>query len=225
MNLTLAVIPDDKRRDEESFWTEFELAAPLILGASLDAIACGLKRLPDVKFARKPRMADFARWVVACEDKLPWTAGTFMRAYEGNRAESIETMLESDTVVVAMRAFLTQQIDWKGTAGELLKTLKKTVLEEEVKKANDWPKTPRGMSGALRRAAPGLRKLGYTVEFPGQDTSRKRNRLIHLRRPVEARQSAKVSTSIICVSVNERTAARCRGEHANRNALSQKRYA
>jgi hypothetical protein len=109
--LTLAEISDDKRRDEESFWAEFDLAAPLILGALLDAIACGLKTLPHVKFARKPRMADFARWVVACEAKLPWTAGTFMRAYERNRVESIETMLESDGVIVALRAFLTRHAD------------------------------------------------------------------------------------------------------------------
>jgi hypothetical protein len=194
--LTLAVIPDDKRRDEESFWAEFDLAAPLILGALLDAIACGLKRLPDVKFARKPRMADFARWVVACEHKLPWTAGTFMRAYEGTRAESIETMLESEGVIVVLRAFLTQHIDWKGTSGALLKALNATA-EEEVKKAKDWPKTPRGMSGALRRAAPGLRKLGYTVEFPGRDISKKRNRLMHLSRPVEVRQqSSEPSNSV-----------------------------
>jgi hypothetical protein len=181
--LTLAEIPDDKRRDEESFWAEFNLAAPLILGALLDAIACGLKTLPHVKFARKPRMADFARWVVACEDKLPWTAGTFMRAYDGNRAESIETMLESDGVVVTLRAFLTQHTDWKGTAGELLRALN-TAAAEEVRKAIDWPKTPRGMSGALRSAAPGLRKLGYTVEF-SKDISKKRSRLIQLSPPVE----------------------------------------
>jgi hypothetical protein len=143
--LTLAEIPDDKRRDEESFWAEFDLAAPLILGALLDAIACGLKRLPDVKFARKPRMADFARWVVACEAKLPWTAGTFMRAYEGNRVESIETMLESEGVIVALRAFLTRYTDWKGTAGELLRELN-AAGTDEVKKTRDWPKTPRGMS-------------------------------------------------------------------------------
>jgi hypothetical protein len=42
---------------------------------------------------------------------LPWTAGTFMRAYERNRVESIETMLESDGVIVALRAFLTRHAD------------------------------------------------------------------------------------------------------------------
>jgi hypothetical protein len=181
--LTLAEIPDDKRRDEESFWAEFDHAAPLILGALLDAIACGLKRFPDVKFARKPRMADFAKWAVACEDKLPWTAGTFMRAYEGNRAESIETMLEADGAVLALRAFLEKHDYWEGTAGELLKELN-TATTDEAKKTRDWPETPRGMSGALRRGAPGLRKLSYRVEFR-KDISKKRNRLIQLTPPAK----------------------------------------
>jgi hypothetical protein len=44
--LVLTEIPDDKRCDAETFWGEFERAAPLILGALLDAVAFGLKTLP-----------------------------------------------------------------------------------------------------------------------------------------------------------------------------------
>ena len=186
ITLMLMEIADDKRRDEESFWLEFHQVAPVILGGLLDAIACGLKMIPHVKLACKPRMADFAKWGVACEGKLPWTAGTFMRAYEGNRAEAVETMLESDGVVVALRALLTEHTYWKGTAGDLLKEFN-TAVTEETGKAKDWPKSPRGMSGALRRCAPGLRKLGYAVDFL-KDTGKKRNRWIELRAPVETPQ-------------------------------------
>jgi hypothetical protein len=45
------------------------------------------------------------------------------------------------------------------------------------------------MSGALRRAAPGLRKLGYAVEF-SKDTGKKRSRLIQLSPPAEACQQS-----------------------------------
>jgi hypothetical protein len=186
ITLTLPEIPDDKRRDEESFWAEFDRVAPLILGGLLDAVAHGLKRLPDVSLDRKPRMADFALWVVACEGRLPWTGGTFLRAYEGNRADAVEAILESDAVVVALRTFLTEHKEWKGTAGGLLKALNTTV-PEETRKAKDWPKSPRGMAGALRRAAPGVRKLGYTVEFL-KIKDKHRTRLIELREPVQAGQ-------------------------------------
>jgi hypothetical protein len=185
--LVLTEIPDDKRCDEETFWAEFKSAAPLIFGALLDAIAVGLKTLPDVKLNRKPRMADFAKWVVACEGGLPWEAETFLRAYDGNRAEALETILESDAVAAAIRNLLATHHNWEGTAGDLLKAVN-AAAAEETRKAKDWPKTPRGMSGALRRAAPGLRKFGCRVELGARDTDKKRARLIRLAAPVEPMQ-------------------------------------
>jgi hypothetical protein len=185
--LMLMEIPDDKRCDEETFWAKFERAAPLILGALLDAVAFGLRTLPEVKLDRKPRMADFAKWIVACEGGLPWKAGTFMRAYDENRAKALEAILESDAVATAVRSLLTRQPHWQGTAAGLLKELN-AAAAEVTRKAKEWPKTPRGMSGALRRAAPGMRKLGYTVELDKRDTDRERRRVICLAAPVKPGQ-------------------------------------
>jgi hypothetical protein len=114
------LIPDETRRDEKTFWVEFHRAAPLILGALLDAVAHGLKMLPQVKLDRKPRMADFAEWVVACEGALLWKPGTFMAAYDANRLDAVETVLEDDDVAMAVRAILERQSKWEGAAGELL---------------------------------------------------------------------------------------------------------
>jgi hypothetical protein len=191
--LTLTAITDNKRRDEETFWAEFERAAPAIFGALLDAVAFGLKTLSGVKLDRKPRMADFAKWAVACEGGLPWTSGTFMNSYDGNRAEAVETILESDTVAMAIRGLLTKERYWEGTAGGLLKGIN-ALAAEEACKAKDWPKTPRGMSGALRRAAPNLRKLGYKVELDRRDTDRERTRVICLAAPVKPGQGPSVSS-------------------------------
>jgi hypothetical protein len=184
VGLTLTVIPEDQRRDEETFWAEFNSAAPKIFGALLDAVACGLKRLPEVKLDRKPRMADFAKWVVACEAALPWNPGFFMRAYEDIRVDTVETLLESDAAAIAVRALIARQPDWKGTATDLLTKLN-AAAADEFRKAENWPKTPRGMSGALRRVAPGLRKLGYTLEFGERESNAERNRIIHIAAPVE----------------------------------------
>jgi hypothetical protein len=185
--LTLRGIPDNARRDEETFWAEFNEAASLILGALLDAVAYGLKRLPDIELDRPPRMADFAKWAVACEGKLPWDVGTFMKAYGGNRAELVETVLEADAVAMAIRGLLTRRAIWEGTASGLLNAVNATVAEN-TRKAKEWPKTPRGMSGALRRAAPNLRKLGYTVEFDKRETNRERARVISLAAPIKPSQ-------------------------------------
>ena len=63
-------IRPDVRRDESCLWREFNEAQPRILGGLLDALAAGLRRLPEVKLDQLPRMADFAAWVTACEESL-----------------------------------------------------------------------------------------------------------------------------------------------------------
>src|SRR5207245_11252185 len=60
-------IADEKRRDERSFWHDFEAKRPGLFGALLDRAVGALKELPNVKLDRLPRMADFARWAVAAE--------------------------------------------------------------------------------------------------------------------------------------------------------------
>ena len=60
--LHLPAITRDRRRAEEEFWSSFHADYPRILGAVLDAMAGGLRELPNVKLDRSPRMADFAKW-------------------------------------------------------------------------------------------------------------------------------------------------------------------
>ena len=57
----------------------------------------GLRRLPDTKLERLPRLADFALWASACEPAI-WPPGTFWSAYCGNRDEAIENVIEADPV-------------------------------------------------------------------------------------------------------------------------------
>jgi hypothetical protein len=103
--LGLAEITEKKRKPETELFNDFEKTRPKILGALLTAVSTGLRELPTVKLDRLPRMADFARWAVACEPGL-WLAGTFMRAYGANRAEAVEKVLEADPVATALLAFM-----------------------------------------------------------------------------------------------------------------------
>ncbi len=172
--LTLPVIPEAGRRDEAAFWADFEQARPLILGALLDAVAVGLRDIAGTRLAALPRMADFAKWVVACEPALPWAAGAFLGAYAGKRAEAVEAALEADPVAVAVKALLAETEPWEGTATELLAALEKYVAETTTR-AKSWPKSARGIGNRLRRAATFLRHAGVEVEFVREaNTSRRR---------------------------------------------------
>ena len=161
--ITLPPISEEERKDETTFWREFDLARPSILGALLDAVSCGLRRLPDVQLERKPRMADFAQWSVAVEPACPWPEGTFLAAYEGNRQGAVEATLDGDPVADVIRTIA----PWSGTASELLVELTKRTSETMTKRKN-WFSRPRQVSDALRRLAPGLRKVGIEVKFARQ---------------------------------------------------------
>ena len=111
--LTLEAIPEERRRPEDALWEEFKARRPSILGALLDAIVEGLRRLPETHLPKLPRMADFALWASACESAL-WPTGTFWSAYGGNRDEAVEGVIEADPVATAVRAFMAGRAVWTG---------------------------------------------------------------------------------------------------------------
>jgi hypothetical protein len=159
-------VADRSRRAEAEFWAAFEQDKPFIFGALLDIMVQGLKALPSVKLSRMPRMADFAKWAVACERAAGFSPGSFMRAYEQNRRGAVETVLEGDLVAVALRAFMTARTKpWEGTATDLFNTLGDSA-GDRLTKAREWPKTPAKLGGRLRRIAHFLRKIGISIVFP-----------------------------------------------------------
>ena len=91
--LALTAISDAARKSEAALWADFEAARPRILGALLDRLVVGLRRLPEVSLDRLPRMADFAQWATACEHGA-FVDGAFMAAYTGNRAEAVESVID-----------------------------------------------------------------------------------------------------------------------------------
>jgi hypothetical protein len=170
--LTLPIIPD--YRDEMEFWASFEHNRPSIFGALLDAIVHGLRKYPETRLAKRPRMADFARWGAACEEAF-WEKGRFMQAYAGNRQEAVEALIEDDKVAQTLRGFMESLSKWEGTVGGLLEELRQRA-GEKVAGDDNWPKTTQGMTGRLRRIAPPLRKLG--IDIKRADRSNKSRKII-----------------------------------------------
>lgn len=58
MVVSMEYVPAERRRSEPETWSRFEENRAQIFGALLDRIACGLRRLPDVRLPHLPRMAD-----------------------------------------------------------------------------------------------------------------------------------------------------------------------
>jgi hypothetical protein len=175
--VNLEPIKDDRRMTEGDLWAAFEEQQPLILGALCDALAHGLKALPDIRLDRLPRMADFARFAAACEGAL-WPQGTFMAAYAENRAEAIEVLVDNDVFASAIRTFMASRTIWEGRPSELFEVLSADV-PDNVRKSKAWPGAPHIATGRLKRLASFLRQIGIDIEF---DRSKKA-RTVRLARP------------------------------------------
>ena len=159
--ITPPVIEKGRRKDRKEIRKAFRREHPAILGALLDIVAHGLKVLPDVTNTEWPRMADFARWATACETAFT-TRGTFKAAYEANRAGAVNVLLEGDAVASAV---LQLSLPCAGRSSDILNALN-AVVGEPAAKAKGWPKSPRGLSAALKRAAPLLRERGVALQPP-----------------------------------------------------------
>lgn len=170
--LTLAALPEEKRRPAEDLWRDFEECRPEILGVLLDAISEGLRRLPEISLPGFPRMADFAKWASACETAI-WPAGTFWEAYEDNLATTVINVLEDDPVTEGIQTLMATRSVWSGTASELLTILIRGAAKQDTM-SKSWPDGPRALSGRIRRAATFLRKAGIDVSFDRQGRDRKR---------------------------------------------------
>ncbi len=171
LNIKLPVIDEANRREESDLDAKFEEARPRILGALLSAVSGALSSYDSVRLTRKPRMADFARWVTAAEQSLGWSDGSFLDAYFGNREESNQSVIENAVVGPVLVEFMDGRTDpWSGTYKDLLEVLVQRA-DEKTSALKEWPKTPRVLSNHLTRLAPSLRQIGLFVER-GERTKR-----------------------------------------------------
>jgi hypothetical protein len=159
--LELAAIDETERLPEDAFWPAYYQAQPRMLGALLDAVAAGLARIDAVHLDRLPRMADFAKWIVACEPALGIDDGAFLAAYARNRQSAHETALDESPVAPVVRELVVERGEWTGTSGELHVEL----TTEDRKRSKTWPQSGQAMASALKSAAPSLRASGMDVIY------------------------------------------------------------
>ena len=193
--LHLARIESDARVTERSLWQAFRATRPSILGAIFDAVSCALRNRSRVELETLPRMADFATFIVAACSALGWDPAHFLTAYEENRQESFRNAIESTAIGPAVLKFIADRGSWAGTAQDLLKAISMpSYVLMRPHGERGWPMAPRGMGGALRRIAPALRSLGYTVRFTRKGSGASTRRLIELACPPDANADETIET-------------------------------
>jgi hypothetical protein len=172
--LRLPHIAASKRRRERDIDAAFEAARPSIFGALLDGLSRALRNAESIELDSHPRMADFAVWMTAAEPALGFAPGTFLAAYEANRAEVIHTALEGDAIAAGVLALVYPTGEFTGTMTELLHELNVTVAQE-YRTGRWWPDTPRGLSDRLTRLGDFFHSVGVSVERHRETTGERRN--------------------------------------------------
>jgi hypothetical protein len=127
------------------------------------AVASVLKNRDAVTLPELPRMADFAITATAAESALGFKQGSFLEAYTRNRDDIVDAALQSDQVADAIRSLVDGGADFEGLAKDLLSRLDQ-IVGEATMRTKAWPKSPRGLSGQVRRCAPFLRTIGIQAE-------------------------------------------------------------
>ncbi|MGE0598979.1 MAG: ATP-binding protein [Dehalococcoidia bacterium] len=164
--IELPPIPPGSRRAERAFWREFHRAAPGFFGALMTLLSKVLKVREEVILSSSPRMADFAETGVAVCRALGLPDESFLNAYEVNRASSSAVALESQPVAMAIQELLANGEPWSGTVTGLLGVLSGIAERAGIARNTfTWPKSPARLGTELRRATPGLRQLGISIEF------------------------------------------------------------
>lgn len=185
-------IPSADRTTESDVWAAVTAAHPRILAGILDALSAALRNLPSVELSQLPRMADFCKWVVASESSLGWEPGRFYDTYADNRESAHEVAIDSSPIAALIRTMAEQ--GFTGTASELLAELE-AVADDPITRIRSWPKSPRALSGALRRLAPNLREIGVLIEFERIGS----HRTITVKRETRSEPYSSVA-SVICVT-------------------------
>jgi len=164
LTISLDVIDDANRMDEEQLWPRWGEAHPRIVGAVMDLAASVHAMLPSVSLARKPRMADFAK-ILHAVDQVLGTAGLerYMAAQQAMAGEA----LTGDQFVTAMAEKIADEpgATFTGTSKELLHLVSPT--DEKWRPPKGWPVTARSVTTKLNRQAPVMRKAGWVVTNDG----------------------------------------------------------
>ena len=156
-------IKPEERKTMKELWDSWQQDRPLIFGALCRAVSAALKNYDQVDEESLPRMADFAKWVIAAEDALPWKKGLFAEILENTRITMVEDTIEAEPVAMSILNLMADKDSWCGNASELLDALNNCNAQGNHKYP-EWPKIPNQLTRKIGRVSAFLREKGVLIE-------------------------------------------------------------
>lgn len=156
-----------ERQEVTGLWREYEENRAHLLGAVLDIAAKALAILPDMRLPAndRPRLVEFALLGMAVAVAVGHKPDDFMREFGASRQESLARTIDASPVAAAVVDMIEARPQgMTAPAKEILLTLE----QYRPNGCDSWPKSPKGLGDALRRAAPALRQLGIDCKCLGK---------------------------------------------------------
>ena len=164
LDRTIAVcLPVIGQRITETEHSEaVDRSAPSIMAGLLDLFAQTLAGLDTVHIDPKdrPRMADFAHLGESMHRAMGGSPGEWLGMYVGHRRDAIRRTIDSSPVAQACIELVEGGGRYAGTVKGLLDTFNARNSANSTERGDYWPRSPKGLGDALRRAAPALRQIG-----------------------------------------------------------------
>jgi hypothetical protein len=174
----LKPIPDSLRREESEFWADFDRAYQGITRFLVDLAAKTLtvERSSRTQDSGKPRLADFAALGDAVEKALEFPVGTFRMAYDRNRSNVHDTVIEDSPLANVLLRYVEGETP---AGGVLVKTMLNRGLVRQLRdlerrvflrsrEPSQLPQSDKGFRDTLQRLQPNLRHRGLDIQFLGR---------------------------------------------------------
>jgi hypothetical protein len=159
-------IPKNKRISERVFWERVNAKRPELLGALCDAVSCGLRNIKNQQPPNLPRMADFAEFILAAEEKLPWEKGAFLKAYNKTIQDTVEITLEADPVATSVISLMLNLNSYMATPANMLIALgNQPCITDSIRRSNSWPKLHNKLREKLVNVAGFLGQQGIMMNL------------------------------------------------------------
>jgi hypothetical protein len=167
ITLTLPYIAPVNRMTEDYVWAEFRKLHAGCLGAMLDSVVTGLHNLEGTVLPAPPRMADFCRWVTACQP-----SGGFLDAFVARQRESSAILIENHELAQAIVELVIGE-EWVPSGGR-----RDVTIDEFYRKLNPadeagrpltkhdlkyWPQSAISLSHKLKRLQSLLKDGGIEI--------------------------------------------------------------
>lgn len=147
--IKFARIEGTKRKTMEEVMDNFKKDVPFMLDRIFIILSKAIEIYETLELNGLPRMADFAKWGYAVAEAMNYGGETFLKIYEENQNELLETMVEEDSLTHVLIEFIQQHGHFEGSMTELLVGLTREAESMEISTKNGWVKDASVLSRKL----------------------------------------------------------------------------